>query len=598
MTDTQPGPHRPAVIELTALSLIALMVSFPFLNTHHRNPLPAFFSEWWAAFFGLLAAFVLLGKRYRAHIVLPSAALIPATLVALILLQLGLLPVARADASMLAVLYLLWAILLMGVASCLIKEHGAKRLSNAVAIGIAVGALASVLVLVFQGTGALSGTGLVSPTAGNRLFANLNQPNHLALQLWLGVVAVIRLADQRLLNTRIAVAAIVTLVLASLFTGSRAALLYASVLPLFALWQHRKIGTARTMLPLSIVALLAALAGQFALPLLIEIDAFATVREREWRGNEGDNIRTGLWWMAVQMGSDNLITGIGWGRFSSQSFAQIIALRDAVPDAMPVIPAEHAHNIGLNLFAELGLAGPVLFFCLVTAWGVRVWHVSRTCWSGEMAFGVGLLLLLGLHAQVEYTLWYTFFLGIAAIALALTDTGRLSLPRLSFPVTALILVASLTTLLHLRNDYETLENTVRWPLTADGKPPRPWEDVKADLLELRGRSNFGAYLDLSLAGSMSFERQGLADKLVICNNAIAFLPANYVVFKCAALLALDGQASAAHDLMRRALIAYPEKAEEFVHFGGRLVNEMPELEPLVVEAQGVVKRVETMGASH
>lgn len=598
MTGTKQSPRRPALIELTALSSIALMVSLPFLYPHHRNPIPAFFSEWWAAFFGVIAAFVLLGTRYRGQFSLPSAALIPAALVALILLQLGLLPVARVDTSMLAILYLLWAILLMGAASSLINEHGAKRLANALAIGVVFGGMASVLVLLFQGTGTLRGTDLISPSMGNRLFANLNQPNHLALQLWLGVVALIHLADQRLLNVRIAVPVIVTFVLASLFTGSRAIFLYALVLPAFAAWQHRKRGGARTMLPLSLLALSAVLTGRLALPLFSEFGAFAAVGEREWSGNGGDKIRVGLWWMAMEMGRDNLIAGVGWGRFSSQSFAQIIALRNAVPDSVHVVPAEHAHNIGLNLFAELGLAGPALLFGLVGAWGVRVWRVSRTCWSGETAFCVGLLLVLGLHAQLEYTLWYTFFLGIAAIAFTLSDPGRLKLPRLSFSTVVLVLVTALTTLLHLRSNYEKIEKTLQWPLTMDGKLPRPWGEVKAELLELRGRSSFGAYIDLSLAGSLSLERQGLADKLVICSKAIAFLPTNYVVFKCAALLAVDGQASAALNLMQRALLAYPEKAKEFVQLGCVLVEDMPQLKPLIVQARKVSERLANADSYH
>lgn len=597
MTDSLPRVWRRSLIELAALTLIALMVSLPFLISHHRNPIPTFFSEWWAALLGLLAAFALLGPRYRERFSLPGAALIPAALAALILLQLALLPAARTDTSLLAVLYLLWALLLMGVASSLIKEHGPKRLANALAIGIAFGALASALVLFLQGTGVLRGTGLISPIMGNRLYANLNQPNHLALQLWLGIVAVIHLADQRLLKVPVAVPVIASLVVASLFTGSRAVLLYALALPLFALWQHRKRGRVRAILPLSVIALLTTLAGHFALAHFPELLAYTTVGAREWSGNGGDGIRTGLWWMAMQLGNDNLLAGIGWGRFASHSFEQMIALREAAPNAMQIVPSEHAHNIGLNLFAELGIVGPVLLFGLVTAWGIRVWRYSQTCWSGEMAFGVGLLLLLGLHAQIEYTLWYSYFLGIAAIAFTLSDPGRLKLPRLSFSAVVLVLFAALATLLHLRSNYEQIENTLRWPLTMDGKPPRPWVGVNAELLELRGQSNFGAYIDLSLAGGVTFEREGLADKLVICNKAIAFLPANYVVFRCAALLALDGQAAAARDLMQRALFAYPEKAEEFVHFGDSLVNEVPELEPLVVDARSVVKRVETLGAS-
>ena len=49
-----------AVGDWLGLACLAAMVSLPLLHPRHYNPIPSFWSEWWAFAFGLSAAALLL----------------------------------------------------------------------------------------------------------------------------------------------------------------------------------------------------------------------------------------------------------------------------------------------------------------------------------------------------------------------------------------------------------------------------------------------------------------------------------------------------------------------------------------------------------
>jgi hypothetical protein len=566
---------RPALNAGTAaLTALALMVCIPFLMPHHRLPIPTFFQEWWAIIFGLGAASVLLVERYREAFALPRIALLPLALAGVVLLQGALMPAVRGDMTLIAALVLLWASLLAGLARTLAIVHGERAVATALAAGIAVGALGSALVVALQWGESLRGTGLISSPIGNRLFGNLNQPNHLSLQLWLGIAALLYLFSGR----RIAIG---LLVFASLLSGSRAVVIYAALLPSVSLLQHRRGESGRSTLGLAVFALVTTAIGYLLLDALAEPVGATTLAHRTW-GKDGHALRAGLWWMAGQMGLQNSISGVGWGRFSAESFTGLVRFGADAPKALILVPGEHAHNIFMQLFAELGATGPLL---VIGFGGLWLTGTLRRRISSENFLALALVLLLLLHAQIEYTLWYAFFLGIAACALALGESSLITF-RLPRPMSILlVLFASLGTAGLLRSDYTRLETTLQWPLGENLEKPRPWKEVSADLVSLRQRSRFGGYVDLVLVGAMRFDREVLPEKLALCDAAMSFSPTDYAVFKCAGLLALAGRDGEAQDRLERAMLAYPGQVEEFIRVGEAQVAEYPELRPLLDAAR-------------
>ena len=566
------APHFPKAGDL-ALLPFGLMLSLPFLYSHHRHPIPSFYAEWWAGMLGLLAALCLLSPRYRLNFSLPKIALLPAALAGLVLIQLALHPTTRSDNALLAVLYFLWVILLMGTCNALTAIHGKSRVADSVAFAIAIGALLSALVVMLQFGGASMGTIWVNPSSG-RLLGNLSQPNHLALLLWLGIAALIHLQTRQRVSPISAACAIALLVFASLLSGSRALWLYAIGLVVLGFILRRSVSKQESCLPGAALALGLTVVGSVALPLLSGATGASYDAPVGWINPHSDGARGGLWWMAARMGFDHPWLGIGWGNFSSASFAQIDSFRSLAPASLTLVPGEHAHNLALNLLAELGLIAPLLLIALA---GNFLWRITRQGIAQSNPLALSLLLLLVLHAQLEYTLWYSYFLGIAAIALALGDPDKFPLPRLRFSMLAIVLFGATATLLLLRHDYTRLEQAMYWRVDASAAAKKPWNTVLKELIELRQQSQFGGYVDLVLVGTMRLDRTALADKLVLCDQAIGFSPADYAVFKCAALLALNQQPSEAMRLFGQALAAYPGKAPEVEQSLAPLVEQFPEL---------------------
>ena len=568
------GVLRGLAVDRLPLLLVAAMVSLPMLDPHHRNPIPSFFAEWWAALLGLLAGLWLLLPRYRRPLGLPALALLPAGLALLIALQLAVHPAARVEMSLLALLYLLWVIYLLALGDLLAGVHGAARLADVLAGGLLAGALLSALVVALQAGGVIPAGGWISPPVGDRLYANLNQPNHLALQLWLGIAAAIHLGAGRRIDRRLAAAVVVVLVVASLPSGSRALWLYAFGLVGLTALLRRRLPDGAVRLGGALLALAAALIGQALLPQLT-----VAIGQRLADGiTSGEGIRGGLWWMAVRMGLESPWLGIGWGHFSSAGFARIDHFRAIAPAGLELVPGEHAHNLGLHLLAELGLPALLLLLGCLIFWLRRVWRQPIT---PPAALGLALLLLLGLHAQVEYTLWYAYFLGIAALACCLAEPRRLLLPALRPRLVGLVLGGAIAALLMLRHDYTRLEQAMYWQRGV----PRAWSEVIAELVELRKSSQFGRYVDLVMIGAMPLDRVALPDKLALCEQGIAFSPPAYAVFKCAALRALAGDAPRAGREFALALASYPGQAATVAAVLAPLTPPYPELAPLLAAAR-------------
>lgn len=565
-----------------SFAFLMLMLCVPFLNPHHRNPIPSFFPEWWAAILGLAAGGALLLSQKLPQVSLPKIALLPALLSVLIFLQLAWHPGASFELSLLAALYLLWAIFMMGLGSALANAYSKNKLADTMATGILLGALLSTLVVALQWQGSMTNTFWVNAKSSERLFGNVNQPNHLALQLWMGIAALLHLQRRKHFNWPLATAAMILLVFASLLTGSRALWLYAGGLVVLATLLNRKQDAPPSLLPGAVLAFAATAGGKVLLPLLNTVSGNNSTGPVGWVQQGSDGVRGGLWWIATQMGAEMPWQGIGWGHFSSASYARIEHYRALAPNSLTLVPGEHAHNITLNLFAELGILAPLLLLLCLGLWLRRVWRHEIT---PPAAFSLCLLLFLGLHAQLEYTLWYAYFLGIAALALTLSDPGQAWIPPLRRSLVGIVLCAALAALLLLRIDYQRLEQAMHWRSRGENASNVHWEDVIKDLVDLRQHSQFGRYVDLAMIGAMPLNRDALRGKLTLCEHGIDFSPTHYAVFKCAALRALNGEPELAKTNFLRALASYPEKTRQIADELSGLTSTYPELGPLLVASQ-------------
>ncbi|OYU92430.1 MAG: polymerase, partial [Burkholderiales bacterium PBB5] len=152
------------------------------------------------------------------------------------------------------------------------------------------------------------------------------------------------------------------------------------------------------------------------------LGAGARVSAEVAAGGGSPNARPNVWRTTWLLILQHPWTGVGFGEFN---FAWSLTAFDHRPTAF----FDHTHNLALQLMVELGLPLSALVLLLMAAALVQAGlaalraqgeaaTVSRAC--------LLLVLLCGLHSQVEYPLWYAYFLLPTALAwgLALGTPGR------------------------------------------------------------------------------------------------------------------------------------------------------------------------------
>lgn len=515
-----------------SLLLVGTMAAAPFLEPRHYPLFRHFYSEWSAAALGLAAGAALFaGGALARGFAVPRIAVIPAGLMAIALLQLALQQPVYPAQTLVFMLYLIWAALLAVVGHALAATVGLARVMRALAWGLLAGGLASALSGVLQLIDAGPAYGLVAQSQA--VGGNLAQPNHFADQLWLACAAALYLfADGRLNRAYFVVAASVLLAL-SILSTSRSVFLYLIALVALSLaWQRRAAGADERKKRLFAGAV--AVLGLFVLLQLILAGSGFPTGAARLSDVSGTSIRLRLWQTALDIFFAHPLLGAGIGQFSWQTFLAGLSWDGVV--------AEHAHNVVMQLLAEMGIFAALLVAAALLAWLGRVLRQTpdTACW-----FALAVLAVVGIHSQLEYPLWYTYFLGPFALVLGAADPrghGVRAARAVRIALVAVLLLGAVL-LAEAIDDYAQLRS---------GALPAPER-----LEKLRRNMFFTAHLDLRLAAAMPLSGEARAEKLAVCRDALRFYPIWQVAYKCALLHALEGEAGRAASLWRLAGAAFP-----------------------------------------
>lgn len=263
------------------------------------------------------------------------------------------------------------------------------------------------------------GAWIARSSVPGRAVGNLRQPNHLATLLLWSAVAVIPLLEAS--RNRLAAAArAVPPVLAALFalllfgivlSASRTGLVGVGVLMLWGAVDARLSRPSRVLLLASplicaaswwLLELVAASQGT-----LTHLGAAARVGE-----NDPSSGRFAIWRDTLALIAQSPWLGVGFGEFN---FAWSLT---PFPQRHPAF-FDHTHNLPLQLAVELGLPLALLVLGLL-AWGL--WQAFDRSRRVDGAEGTALracfvmVLLMALHSQLEYPLWYAYFLLPTAFA--------------------------------------------------------------------------------------------------------------------------------------------------------------------------------------
>jgi O-antigen ligase len=540
-----------------SLALVCLMWVFPFLHYRHEHPITTFDQEWWSALLGLLALTLLTAREFWQRPEIPRIAQLPVALIGIVLLQVSQVKVAYFDQALLYILYLLFAALLMLLGARLRVIFGIEKLSIALAYSLLVGAELNAMIGVlqhYQWHTPLDA--VVVRQISSSIYGNLAQPNHFADYIALGLISLGLLFQQRKLNPVYVVLLSVPLLFAMTLSGSRSSWLYLLLMVFLAWWSVRRDAALRPLLRYSLLLV----AGFGLMHLIVQMsfmagaDSGITTVQRmlayNGSGDTGGSIRLYLWREAWLMFMQFPVLGVGFGQFAWHHFQLLPLLQGSNIAGL----YNNAHNLVFQLAAEAGIAGLLVLFMSFAAWiyGLRRVLPSAAHWWGYAALGV-----LAFHSLLEYPLWYTYFLAVAAVLLGAFDEtrSRLKLHNAGRISLVTVLLLGLLLLMQLHSGYQKLKDTLAIPITSDNATSR----IRDGLLEVQhGGLLLSPFAEQYVFTYADVNADHIKEKLAMGSRVIHFVPSASAVYRQAYLLGQDGQLDQAKLLLEQAIWSYPD----------------------------------------
>ena len=572
---------------VASLWAVGLMCVLPFLVPFKAPPVPSFWAEALAAGLGLAALTALV--PWVRGLAFPRVAWLPLGFVAILLLQLALGRMAYQQQAMMAALYLLWACALIVLGALMRRELGLTRVAVTLAWFLSAGALAGAIVGLAQHLESYTFLGrFITVASGDRVWGNLAQANHLADQLALGLVSMGFLYATGRLRVAYAVSAALLVVYILALTGSRATWFY--LVTLLALSAGYFL-TQRDSVNRRLLAFFAfALTALYLLPLTVEalapaLTAKHTAAERLSAGAFALEERPRLWYAAWLMFREAPVLGLGYRHYGLEYFM----LNADLPSPRVIGFNDHAHNLVLNVMAEFGLVGLAVLLAGAIPWLLGLMRQRR---DQALWWLLGLAAVLAIHSLLEYPLWYTFFLGIAAIVLGVGEVHTLELSdaagrlrRLRLVLIAMLLLGWFV-FVQIVRDYTFLESFLAFRYRYVHASEEVNRQAKELLLDVHRSSLLSPWVELGLARTIHISPDRLPDKLTVNGRAMRAFPIDDVVYRQAMLLALVGDEQAARKQWQRAVASYPEERDMALLVLRRRVEDgLAALQPLLEYAQ-------------
>lgn len=396
---------------------IALLFSLPFLWPFHYLPLTTFGAEWACAIllcFALLSAGTMAGVSVRAQWPFPFL-LISLASVAGLQYVTDRLDYPYSFFGLLIFFSAMLAAYLLGryLAAAPDRDHAV----NTICVGLVVGAGLSVLLQLLQASAVmgipeyLMTPFLRGPDYG-RPYANVAQPNLLALYLALGMLGALYL--NRTSSSQFLVrAASFWLALGVALTMSRAGILLLMLLMVAALAPtalrlHRKADSWRVIMLLA----LGYACGTVLSGLLIvdTVDGVGSAIDRIARSSVSS--RLVMWRDALDVIATSPWLGIGVGEYATVHYWTASA-NDAL------LGTSNVHNLPLQMAADFGLIGPALLTVFCIWWALSAFRDRIK--NAHQVLAATALAVIGLHSLFEWPLWHLYFAVPVAVFVGLGE---------------------------------------------------------------------------------------------------------------------------------------------------------------------------------
>jgi len=537
-----------------SLFVVGLMWVLPFLHHRHQYPLTTFDQEWLSAILGVFALTLLAARGYWQQPNIPRIAQLCAGLIAILLVQMALHKVAYVDQGLLYILYLLFAALLMLLGARLRTLFGMEKLATVLAIFLLIGAELNALIGVLQHFRWPTPLNAFIVRNAGVVFGNLAQPNHFANYIALGLISLGYLFQQHKPRVVSVILLAAPLLLVMALSGSRSSWLYLLMMTGLALWWSWRDAQQRSLLKYSLLLIV----GFGLTHLLIKLPFMAgagggvdTV-QRLFADDATGSVRLYLWHEAWLIFTQSPWMGVGFGQFAWHHFQMLPILHPNYISGL----YNNAHNLVFQLAAEAGLAGLLVLFSSLGVWlyGMRRAPLDAAHWWGYAALGV-----LAIHSSLEYPLWYTYFVAVAAILLGALDETcyHLELRKVGHASLVAVLALGLMTLIQLRSGYQLLIQTLAIR-PVSGAYVEAFDRVRDGLVAVHAGSLLLPYAEVFMGGLADVKADHIEGKLALNDRIVRFVPADSIVYRRAFFLAQNNQLEPAKLVMEQAIWSYPK----------------------------------------
>ncbi len=547
---------------VTSLYLIGLMFCLPFAIPVHHHPIPSFFGEWTAAVLGMVAMLAMINKRFLQEVKIPQIAWVFIGLSSILIMQWLLGMLHSPQYALLVLSYLAWAFILTILGAYLRREIGWEKIAITLSWFLVLGGIANIIFVALQV--ALNYGVNITFISKYPSYGTLAQPNNTADYIGLSLASLMYLYAKEKIKIKPYALGLVLFITILAFTGSRSTWLYlgaltflAIVLQIKAIKQQNGTPQIRSLLRTSLLLLPLFVLIQWLLNNTLPDTLIQLPSERMIEGFEtkSGSARLQIWYDSWRIAMQSPWLGIGVGQTRWQSFMLL-----DTPTANAFKHAfEHAHNVFLHLLTEMGVLALLIALVAIVEWvrGFK-WHALNL----ETWWLIALLAIIGMHSQLEYPLWYAFFLGVAAFLLGAGDEKLTSftLPKIAQPIAytmlALVFVAGAANLSTLFIANGKLEKQLTISVHTGVKNYAQYE---SDLKWVYENSLLTPYAETMFVAAIEPNKAQLDDQIWLSEYSMRFMPLKQNVYNHVLLLKIKGDHAGAVKQLNRALLAHPVK---------------------------------------
>lgn len=241
---------------------------------------------------------------------------------------------------------------------------------------------------------------ILSLKPGSRPYANLGQPNHLALLLCFSLAALWHFYKNNTIDSWKAFFSAIFIIAGLILSQSRIVWIILPLFFFFIVFFEKEFFSKKLIFSLIFFLFLYS-TGIFLLPFISSYfsDVATTSSLIDRVGSAAQSERLLLYKQAFHMSLHNPIMGVGWYQFGP-SQVEMANLFPATPYS------RYAHNFILSFAAEIGWPVTVIFLGSLGYWILKNFSISNK----RCHFFWLILLAIIVHSMTEFPLWYGYVL--------------------------------------------------------------------------------------------------------------------------------------------------------------------------------------------